>query len=125
MAGKRGGRRPGAGRPKGARSRATKSEKLSLADLAKQHTEAALNALVHVMTKSESDAARVSAANALLDRAYGKPSQAVQHTGRNGGPIQTIDLTNATDEQLDALEALIGPLADPSADPEGGDPEGA
>lgn len=31
--------------------------------------------------------------------------------GPNGGPIQTVDLTNATDEQLASLEALFGPLA--------------
>ena len=31
--------------------------------------------------------------------------------GPNGGPIQTVDLTNATEEQLNALEAIFGPLA--------------
>lgn len=46
-----------------------------------------------------------------------------QHTGPNGGPIQTVDLTNATDEQLTALEAIFGPLAGPGDDDEG-DPSG-
>lgn len=47
-----------------------------------------------------------------------------QHSGANGGPIQHIDLTNATEEQLDALEALFGPLAGrPGLDDEG-DPSG-
>ncbi len=32
-------------------------------------------------------------------------------TGRGGGPVQHIDLSNASDEQLDALESLFGPLA--------------
>ena len=32
-------------------------------------------------------------------------------SGANGGPIQTVDLTRATDDQLAALEAVFGPLA--------------
>ncbi|GAC1042276.1 hypothetical protein [Rhizobium sp. No.120] len=39
--------------------------------------------------------------------------------GPNGGPIQTVDLTNATEEQLNALEAIFGPLAATSGDDEG------
>lgn len=39
-----------------------------------------------------------------------------QHTGANGGPIQTVDLTNASEEQLAALEAIFGPLAGASGD---------
>jgi phage terminase small subunit len=46
-----------------------------------------------------------------------------QHSGPNGGPIQTVDLTHATDEQLTALEAIFGPLAGPGYDDEG-DPGG-
>lgn len=29
------------------------------------------------------------AAEILLDRAYGKPKQALEHTGKDGGPIET------------------------------------
>jgi hypothetical protein len=35
----------------------------------------------------------------------------VQHFGPKGGPIQTVDLTHASEEQLNALEAIFGPLA--------------
>ena len=38
---------------------------------------------------------------------------AMELTGKNGGPISTVDLTKATDEQLAALEALFGSLAGP------------
>jgi len=38
------------------------------------------------------------------------------HSGPNGGPIPTVDLTNATDEDLDRLEALFGPLAGAAGD---------
>jgi len=42
-----------------------------------------------------------------------------EHTGRGGGPIQTVDLTNVSEEQLNALEAIFGPLATGSGDDEG------
>jgi hypothetical protein len=43
----------------------------------------------------------------------------MQHTGRGGGPIQTVDLTHASEEQLNALEAVFGPLAGSGDDDEG------
>ena len=42
-------------------------------DLARQHTRKAIQTLVTVMQSGESDSARVAAANALLDRGFGKP----------------------------------------------------
>lgn len=80
----RGGKRSGAGRPAGAKARATVEQKATLEELARSHTETALNALVSIATKSDSDAARVSAANALLDRGYGKPKQAIEHGNKDG-----------------------------------------
>ncbi|MGH7109512.1 MAG: hypothetical protein ACREFK_03705 [Stellaceae bacterium] len=50
-------------------------------DLARQHTEAAIAALVAIMSDPKAPpAARVSAAVAILDRAHGKPGQAVDMT---------------------------------------------
>ena len=47
--------------------------------LARSHTRSALKALVGVMQcKDTTPAARVSAANAILDRGWGKPPQAIQ-----------------------------------------------
>lgn len=63
----------GKGRPKGSPNKAT----AELKDLAKAYTTQALETLAQVMFASESDAARVSAANALLDRGYGKPTNVV------------------------------------------------
>lgn len=40
-----------------------------------------------------------------------------QLTGAGGGPLQTIDLTNLSDEDIDRLEAIFGPLAGSSDDP--------
>ncbi len=53
-------------------------------DAAREHTEAALAVLVQIATEGESEAARVAAANAILDRGYGKPSQPVDGDGEGG-----------------------------------------
>jgi hypothetical protein len=51
-------------------------------ELARQHTTDAVETLVSIMTNPNSaPAARVSAANALLDRGYGKPPQHPHITG--------------------------------------------
>ena len=42
--------------------------------LAKAHTDEALNTLLDVARNGRTDAARVSAANAILDRGCGKPA---------------------------------------------------
>jgi hypothetical protein len=52
--------------------------------LARSHTRTAINALVGVMkAKDATHAARVSAANAILDRGWGKAPQALE-TGEDG-----------------------------------------
>jgi hypothetical protein len=55
--------------------------------LARSHTELAIKVLAGIAQNSESDPARVSAANALLDRGWGKPAQPVDGDGE-GGPVQ-------------------------------------
>ena len=84
----RGGKREGAGRPKGGRSAATKDQIANISDMAKMHSQTALDALVEIATAGKSEAARVSASTAILDRAFGKPQQAVSLTGEEGGPVQ-------------------------------------
>lgn len=122
--GKRGGRRAGAGRPTGARNRATKKAKATLSDLAKAHTATALKVLVDVAKSGESESARVAAANSILDRAYGKPSQAHHHSGPTGGPIPTVDLSNVSEDDLTRLESIFGPLTSAAGDGDGGDQGG-
>ena len=72
-----GGARPGAGRKPGKVSAAKKI----IGEMAQVHAEAALGTLVQIAASGESEAARVAAANAILDRGYGKPPQALQHSG--------------------------------------------
>lgn len=51
-------------------------------DLARAHTEEAIAALVSIMSDPDGDTGpRVRAAEALLDRAWGKPSQPLDHQG--------------------------------------------
>ena len=48
--------------------------------LARSHTRTAINALLGVLrSKDATHAARVSAATAILDRGWGRPSQALQN----------------------------------------------
>ena len=82
----RGGKRTGAGRPRGAANKAT----ADIREAASQYTQLALNTLVEVATEGDSAAARVAAANAILDRAHGKPKQSVEASGPDGGPINTV-----------------------------------
>jgi hypothetical protein len=57
--------------------------------LARSHTRSALNVLLGVMrSKDATAAARVSAANAILDRGWGKAPQAVEKGG--DGPLELI-----------------------------------
>lgn len=56
---------------------------------ARKHTEAAINCLAGIMNSSEAqDSARVSAANSLLDRGWGKPSQPI--SGDDENPLTII-----------------------------------
>jgi hypothetical protein len=60
-------------------------------DLARQHTTLAVKTLVHVMQHGTKDAARVAAAQALLDRGWGRPQQTMDV---DGGVKLIIDLTD-------------------------------
>lgn len=76
-----GGARPGAGRKPGKVGKA----KRDLAEMAKGHAEAALKTLADIHAdKDAPPAARVSAATAILDRAYGKPPQSMALSNPDG-----------------------------------------
>lgn len=65
------------GRPKGV---------AEVAELARSYTKQAIATLASIM-ESGSERAQVAAAQVLLDRAWGKPSQAVEVTGAEGGAV--------------------------------------
>ena len=103
----RGGKREGAGRKKGSKDTrphsspviiAPAQEKRELREAARHFTDDALKTLAAICNEGQSEAARVSAACALLDRGYGKPTQQVE-TGSPG------EFSRMTDEELDAYIA--------------------
>ncbi|KQT52204.1 hypothetical protein ASG54_21725 [Aureimonas sp. Leaf460] len=54
-----------------------------------------------------------AAIDATMNKAklLGLYSERREVSGPGGGPIQTVDLTNLSDDQLTALEDIFGPLA--------------
>lgn len=57
--------------------------------LARSHTETALKTLAGIMEQPDApSAARVAAANSLLDRGWGKPVQAISN--EEGGPFKLV-----------------------------------
>lgn len=94
-----GGRREGAGRPKGAPNK----DRRDIRAAAQKHGPAALAEIVRLMSEAESEQTRLAAAREVMDRAYGKAPQA--HTGEGGeGPIKhqhaVTWLTQAEAQQL-------------------------
>lgn len=103
---RKGGKRPGAGRPRGS---ATKVG-TDLRTAAQQYTNEALDTLVQVMRNpAETGTARAAAANAVLDRGYGKPKQEIEAN------VNLFDRM-AHDEQLALAAALEALARDESGD---------
>lgn len=67
-------------------------------ELARQKSPEAVNTLSNIMHDEKAPpAARVAAANALLDRGYGKPTQQISQT------LAKIDPSSISDEELAAI----------------------
>src|SRR6185369_2991219 len=67
-------------------------------ELARQKSPEALTTLANIMHNEKAPpAARVAAANALLDRGYGKPTQPISQT------LAKIDPSSISDEDLAAI----------------------
>jgi hypothetical protein len=104
----RGGKREGAGRKKGAKDGkprgtppvliAPAQERRELREAAREFTDDALKALVKICNGGQSESARIAAANALLDRGYGRPVQTIDSTIRRPG-----DTTGISDAELENL----------------------
>ena len=76
--------------------------------LARAYSEAALKTLAEVMRADDATpAARVSAANAILERAYGRPTQPADDTTndqRDISELSTVELVARVAAILDAAE---------------------
>jgi hypothetical protein len=79
--------------------------------LARSHTRTALNVLVGVMrSKDATAAAKVTAANAILDRGWGKAVQAIENGGE--GPLELIHRIERIIVQ--GLDSIADALGDPN-----------
>lgn len=86
----------------------------TLTQLAREHTEEAVETLVEVMRDDTAPpAARVAAADKILNRGWGQAPQTITIKDDDAQP----DLTQMTDDQLEALEALrsLQPIANGTA----------
>ena len=69
-----GGKRPGAGRPEGAKNKVS----VELGEAAREFTPLALQTLADICKNGTTEQARIMAATALLDRGHGRPKQAIE-----------------------------------------------
>jgi hypothetical protein len=77
------------GRRKGTPNKVT----AELRGVVQQYTLAALEGLAQIARTSESDAAKVAAWKAILDRGHGRPAQAI-----TGGPVTIVVETGISRE---------------------------
>lgn len=80
---------------------------INLKELARSHAPECIDTLCSIMRDDEaSEAARVSAANAILDRGFGKPPQTLGD--EDGNVLSWIDFLTAARsrvrEQLDSIQ---------------------
>ena len=69
-------------------------------ELARQKSPEAIDTLSNIMRDEKAPpAARVAAANALLDRGYGKPTQTISQT------LAKVDPSSLSDQELAAIVA--------------------
>ena len=90
-----------------------------ITELAREHSRAALSALVEIATdKEQPGAARVAAATALLDRGYGRPPSSLDISLAKAEP-DAPDLSLYTLEELQAFTAIHEAAATRRALPSG------
>ena len=89
-------------------------QSVHLKELAREQTPKAIKTLIDVMEHSERDAARVRAAEILLDRAWGRAPQAMELSGPDGGPIEWKKASEEFNSLMDRLIARGGETDAPS-----------
>jgi hypothetical protein len=97
--------------------RASKSVEITTQALAEELEQARQLALTNGQASA---AVQATMGKAKL---FGLIIEKKQHSGPNGGPIPTVDLTHATDEDLARLEALLGPLTSGADSADGDTPD--
>jgi hypothetical protein len=95
------------GNPEG--RRVERPDLREIRELARTYTEEALETLVRIMRRGRSETARLAAACAILDRAYGKPAVAIEHSGPDGQTLfpSPAELRQLSDGQLERLRTFL------------------
>ncbi len=83
------------GRPKGTNE---------VRELARKHTAAAIDRLAAIMETGQSEQSQIMAANSLLDRGWGKPTQPISGD-EDGPPIKIDDARAALLDRIDRVAA--------------------
>ena len=76
-------------------------------DRARQYGPACIDALADVVANG-SDAPKVSAANSLLDRGFGKVGQPIEMTGPDGGPVQLAEQVTLSPAVIALINKVSG-----------------
>lgn len=113
--GKPRGRRPGTPKTGGRRPGTLNRTTREIGELALALVPEAIRELKKLVKSAESESAKVAAIAMVFDRACGKPSQPLRHSGTVG----TYDLSRVTDEDLSKLEDILGSIADAPTDTNG------
>jgi hypothetical protein len=120
MAGGRGGKRQGAGRPKGSTHKVPpwkgQHSFKALEEAAQKASARAIEIVCHIMENGKSDATRLSACSIIIERAWGKPKQSHQHkhsVEQKDKPITEVDIVGQVDlrrlsnDELREFERLL------------------
>ena len=88
---------------------------LEIRSLARTYTESAMKTLVHIMREPTAPAAaRIAAAQTLLDRGWGKAVQTIEATVNNVDASRVSDMELATIIAIDSGEGTTEAEIDPS-----------
>lgn len=103
----RGGKRPGAGRKMGSKSK--RLAEITDGSLGRGITP--LQYMLQVMRNSRADTKRRDDMAKAAAPFIHPRLATMAHTGPGGGPIQTVDLSKLSDDQLAAIEPVLASLA--------------
>ena len=92
------------GNPSGRRKRTP--EELDLIAACREKSPKALDVIEDIMLNGEMERNRLAAAQTIIERAWGKPMQPTELTGKDGGPIEMRSKpVELTDEELERIAA--------------------
>jgi len=78
--------------------------------VAQEYSEDVMRAMADIaLDPGEKAQSRVAAGQLVLGYAHGRPMQAIEHTGVDGGPIQSqrIDVSRLSPEELQVMTGLL------------------